>query len=204
MNKASRFAAALVLTLGLAACGGSASSAATDATSTADSTSIASAADVTSTTADSTSAGTDSSSADTYTNADLGISFTLPEGFSFSDQGNGTEFIALDSSGNSVNLIVGTLAPGEDFFDDAYMDEVEQEFTNSLDQQGIEGASITQGTYTFDNGDSYPSMLGSGTLRGTAIDLMQIYVQKDGKVGVVTITSVTLDPTDILATFVVE
>ena len=212
MHKATKFMAAIVLTMGLAACGGgaAASSAAStadtaSAASTADATSAASTADATSTasTADATSTTTTTTSTADYTSDKRGTSFTAPAGFTTREQ-EGTDYMCITNEGESVNIIVTDLSTGEDFNDASFMAQVKDEFVKSIEAQGFEGFDVQTGTQTIKAG-TFPACVGTGQVNGTNITIEQVYVQNKGAAGIFTVVSTgTTSIEDMMAGLVIS
>ncbi len=192
MHKATKIAAALVLSLGLAACGGGAaasSTADTTASSAADTT-ASSAADTTASSAVDTTASSAASTTQTatkadYVNTEMGIEYTKPANF-VDYENEGSVYMCInESTGSNVNIIISDF--GGATLDDATMEALKQVFTNELKNQGIEDAEVQSGTHTLDAG-TFPAIKGTGKLNGTELTLEQIYVESAGKVATFTCT----------------
>lgn len=192
MHRASRIMAAFVLSLGLMACSGGGGTASTEtATSTEAAASAASSSDAASTSGGGTNPE-NMTLAGGYTNPDLGLTYTPPDTFEALESTNPNVVYQMAdmSTGDSINIIVvAGLPANEDINDPSYFEEMQQEFTNQLDASGIEGATITPGKYTLDDGTSFPAILGSGTLKDIAVDVEQVYVQKGDTLAALTATS---------------
>ncbi len=170
MHKATKFMAALVLSLGLAACGGGA--AASSAASTADTTSATSTADTTSAaSATSTTTTTTTTTAD-YVNDSLGFTYTMPAGMTRTE-GSAYAFECSDEKGASfnINVINETL----DLNDSATMDALKTELTKQLESIGFTIDDVQIGTYELSLG-TYPSIACTASMNGTSMSLVQVYI----------------------------